>query len=205
MGILCRSGSSVEKWRVEFVSSDDCHPVKLACQLTASNLLDASSAGKKIGRQRTHVPSLNWLSFRWWSSRRTALQCWALSCQNSSVARLNWEKSPKDGENLSFCSIALTIVISHALLKRYRFLFRKNSIAKCAKKKKNCRDRKLKNRRPKKKPMHFFYTDWEDRLNGNVICRCHLLWADNESVFTHTVANNKPNWKKSTFSSGYAD
>jgi hypothetical protein len=40
-----RSGSSVEKWRVEFTSTTDCHPVKLACQLTANNLLDASSAG----------------------------------------------------------------------------------------------------------------------------------------------------------------
>ncbi|XP_046442103.1 protein zwilch homolog [Daphnia pulex] len=39
------SGSSVEKWRVEFTSTTDCHPVKLACQLTANNLLDASSAG----------------------------------------------------------------------------------------------------------------------------------------------------------------
>nr|CAH0112676.1 unnamed protein product [Daphnia galeata] len=39
------SGSSVEKWRVEFTSTTDCHPVKLACQLTANNLLDASSTG----------------------------------------------------------------------------------------------------------------------------------------------------------------
>ena len=38
----------MEKWRVEFASSADCHPVKLACQLTANNLLDASSAGRSI-------------------------------------------------------------------------------------------------------------------------------------------------------------
>ena len=44
--MIHRSGTSVEKWRVEFASSGtDCHPVKLACQLTASNLLDASSVG----------------------------------------------------------------------------------------------------------------------------------------------------------------
>ena len=46
---VCRSGSSVEKWRVEFTSSADCHPVKLACQLmAASHILDVSSAGMWI-------------------------------------------------------------------------------------------------------------------------------------------------------------
>ncbi|KAI9563949.1 hypothetical protein GHT06_007687 [Daphnia sinensis] len=51
------SGSSVEKWRVEFTSSNDCHPVKLACQLTANHLFDASSAGdeESVGERRYNV------------------------------------------------------------------------------------------------------------------------------------------------------
>lgn len=32
------------------------------------------------------------------------------------------------------------------------------------------------------------HADRQRRLNGNVICRCHFLQSDNESMFAHTVA-----------------
>ena len=106
----------MEKWRVEFASSADCHPVKLACQLTANNLLDASSAGRSIADNESRnmcspitnlqflfcflfVFSKNYLGIflfsRRRSGRRAALRCRALSLQNSQAAQLNLKKEGK--------------------------------------------------------------------------------------------------------------